>query len=161
MTLYIGSTPLSKAYIGSTEVKYIYVGNQEIWSNFGMVSMTKNGDQTLSSVTWTEVGPWTAVGGATVVGNSLRVNGAGNATIQVGSEWPTSGTSRNYRVLHNGVVVWTKGNTTGTTTFVDSFPLTVADGDLLRCEAYVNSGVVGNRIIKDGVNTYLRVVPVV
>ncbi|AKD99224.1 hypothetical protein XU06_23025 [Rhodococcus erythropolis] len=131
-----------------------------IYSSFAAVGMTKNGDQTLPSTTWTEIGPFTPEVGATVVGNALRISGAGPATIHVGSEWPTSATSRNYRVTRNGTeIVWTKGNTTGSTTFADTFALTVADGDLLRCEGYVNSGVVGNRVVKDGANTYLRMVP--
>lgn len=128
-------------------------------NNFITVSMTKNGDQQLAASTWTQVGPWTAGSNTTVSGNALRVNGSGNATIQVGSEWPTSTSVKDWRVLKNGTVVWTKGSGTGLT-LADTFALAVVDGDLLTCEAWNSSGVAGNRIVKTGANTYLRVVPV-
>ncbi|MBP2522292.1 hypothetical protein [Rhodococcus sp. PvP104] len=121
-------------------------------------SVTKNGDQQLAASAWTEVGPWTAGSNTTVTGNALRVNGSGNATIQVGSEWPTSTSVKDWRVLKNGSVVWTKGSGTGLT-LADTFALAVVDGDLLTCEAWNSSGVAGNRIVKTGANTYLRVVP--
>lgn len=127
--------------------------------SFGLQSMTKNGDQQLAASTWAEVGPWTAGSNTTVTGNALRVNGSGNATIQVGSEWPTSTSVKDWRVLKNGTVVWTKGSGTGLT-LADTFALAVVDGDLLTCEAWNSSGVAGNRIVKTGANTYLRVVPV-
>ncbi|MDV6274111.1 hypothetical protein R3Q06_11425 [Rhodococcus erythropolis] len=126
--------------------------------NFVLQSMTKNGDQTLASTTWTEIGPWTVGSNSTVSGNALLIHGSGTATIEVGSEWSTSGTTKNWRVLKNGTVIWTKGQGTGTP-LTDSFSLTVADGDLLTCEGWVNSGVSGNRIVKSGANTYLRMVP--
>ncbi|WP_197523603.1 hypothetical protein [Rhodococcus sp. 008] len=123
-------------------------------------SVTKNGDQTLPSSTWTEVGPWTAGSNSTVTGNALRVNGSGNATIEVGSEWGALGTTqKDWRVLKNGSVVWTKGSGVGLT-FTGSFALSVVDGDLLTVEGWVNSGTSTNRIVKTGANTYLRVVPV-
>ncbi|MGW8537574.1 hypothetical protein ACWGK5_25870 [Rhodococcus qingshengii] len=121
-------------------------------------SMTKNGDQQLAASAWTQVGPWTAGSNTTVTGNALRVNGSGSATIQVGSEWPTSTSVKDWRVLKNGTVVWTKGSGTGLT-LADTFALAVVDGDLLTCEAWNSSGVAGNRIVKTGANTYLRVVP--
>ena len=127
-------------------------------NNFITVSMTKNGDQQLAASTWTEVGPWAAGSNSTVTGNALRVNGSGNATIQVGSEWPTSTSVKDWRVLKNGTVVWTKGSGTGLT-LADTFALTVVDGDLLTCEGWNSSGVTANRIVKTGANTYLRVVP--
>ena len=127
-------------------------------NNFITVSMTKNGDEQLAASTWTEVGPWTAGSNSTVTGNALRVNGSGNATIQVGSEWPTSTSVKDWRVLKNGTVVWTKGSGTGLT-LADTFALTVVDGDLLTCEGWNSSGVTANRIVKTGANTYLRVVP--
>lgn len=127
-------------------------------NNFITVTMTKNGDQQLAASTWTEVGPWTAGSNSTVTGNALRVNGSGNATIQVGSEWPTSTSVKDWRVLKNGTVVWTKGSGTGLT-LADTFALTVVDGDLLTCEGWNSSGVTANRIVKTGANTYLRVVP--
>jgi hypothetical protein len=127
-------------------------------NNFITVSMTKNGDQQLAASTWAEVGPWTAGSNSTVTGNALRVNGSGNATIQVGSEWPTSTSVKDWRVLKNGTVVWTKGSGTGLT-LADTFALAVVDGDLLTCEAWNSSGVTANRIVKTGANTYLRVVP--
>ncbi|MEH6802072.1 MAG: hypothetical protein V7697_03605 [Rhodococcus erythropolis] len=127
-------------------------------NRFVQVEVTKNGDQQLAASTWAEVGPWTAGSGATVVGNALRVSGSGNATIQTGSEWPTSTSVKDWRVLRNGTVVWTKGSGTGLT-LADTFALTVADGDLLTCEAWNSSGVTANRIVKTGANTYLRVVP--
>lgn len=127
-------------------------------NNFITVSMTKNGDEQLAASTWTEVGPWTAGSNSTVTGNALRVNGSGNATIQVGSEWPTSTSVKDWRVLKNGTVVWTKGSGTGLT-LADTFALAVVDGDLLTCEGWNSSGVTANRIVKTGANTYLRVVP--
>jgi len=127
-------------------------------NNFNQVSMTKNGDQQLAASAWTEVGPWTAGSSSTVSGNALRVKGSGNATIQVGSEWPTSTSVKDWRVLKNGTVVWTKGSGAGLT-LADTFALAVVDGDLLTCEAWNSSGVATNRIVKTGANTYLRVVP--
>lgn len=127
-------------------------------NNFITVSMTKSGDQQLAASTWTEVASWTAGSNSTVSGNALRVNGSGNATIQVGSEWPTSTSVKDWRVLKNGTVVWTKGSGTGLT-LADTFALAVVDGDLLTCEAWNSSGVAANRIVKTGANTYLRVVP--
>jgi len=131
---------------------------QTIYSSFSQVSMTKNGDQQLAASAWTEVGPWSPGSNSTVTGNALRVNGSGNATIQVGSEWPTSTSVKDWRVLKNGTVVWTKGSGTGLT-LADTFALAVVDGDLLTCEAWNSSGVAANRIVKTGANTYLRVVP--
>ena len=125
---------------------------------FSQVSMTKNGDQQLAASTWTEVASWTAGSNSTVSGNALRVSGSGNATIQTGSEWPTSTSVKDWRVLKNGTVVWTKGSGTGLT-LADTFALAVVDGDLLTCEAWNSSGVAENRTVKTGANTYLRVVP--
>ncbi len=130
-------------------------------TNFSQVGMTKNGDQQLpSSSTWTLINTWAGDAGSTVTSNALQVKGSGTATIEVGSAWTVLGTAnKDWRVLKNGVVVWTKGATTGQT-FTHSFSLTVADGDLLTCEGWNNSGVIANRTIASGSGTYLRVVPV-
>lgn len=122
---------------------------------FSAVSMTKNGDQELSlSSTWIPITGWT--GGTS---NALRINGGGSATIEVGSDWAVLGTAqKDWRVLKNGVVVWTKGNKTGQT-FTHTFALTVADGDLLTVQGWNNSGVAGNRVVKGGAGTYLRMIP--
>jgi len=129
-------------------------------SRFSQVGMTKNGDQQLSSgSTWTAITAWTADASSTVVGNALQVKGSGTATIEVGSAWTVLGTAnKDWRVLKNGVVVWTKGSTTGQT-FSHSFSLTVADGDFLTCEGWNNSGVADNRTVASGTGTYLRVIP--
>lgn len=130
-------------------------------SVFALSGITKNGDQTLgSSSTWIPITSWTADAGSTLVGDALRINGSGNSTIEVGSSWTVLGTAtKNWRVLQNGVVVWTKGATTGQT-FTNTFALTVADGDLLTVEGWNNSGVVANRVVASGSGTYLRMVPV-
>lgn len=129
-------------------------------SRFSQVGMTKNGDQQLSSgSTWTAITAWTADASSTVVGNALQVKGSGSATIEVGSAWTVLGTAnKDWRVLKNGVVVWTKGSTTGQT-FSHSFSLTVADGDVIACEGWNNSGVADNRTVASGTGTYLRVIP--
>lgn len=129
-------------------------------SRFSQVGMTKNGDQQLSSgSTWTAITAWTADASSTVVGNALQVKGSGTATIEVGSAWTVLGTAnKDWRVLKNGVAVWTKGAATGQT-FTHSFSLTVADGDLLTCEGWNNSGVADNRTVASGTGTYLRVIP--
>ncbi|MEA1795098.1 hypothetical protein [Rhodococcus qingshengii] len=130
-------------------------------TSFAASGMAKNGDQQLaSSSTWSQVTTWTANANSIVAGNALQVRGTGTATIEVGSAWTVLGTAnKDWRVLKNGTVVWTKGASTGQT-FAHSFTLGVADGDLLTCEAWNNSGVAANRTIASGANTYLRVVPV-
>jgi hypothetical protein len=122
--------------------------------------MTKNGDQQLASgSTWVPIAAWTADGSSTVIGNALQVKGSGTATIEVGSAWTVLGTAnKDWRVLKNGVVVWTKGASTGQT-FSHSFSLAVVDGDLLTCEGWNNSGVADNRTVASGAGTYLRVIP--
>lgn len=134
---------------------------ETIYSSFTAVGMTKGSDQQLASgSTWTAITAWTADASSTVTGNALQVKGSGTATIEVGSAWTVLGTAnKDWRVLKNGAVVWTKGATTGQT-FAHSFTLSVADGDLLACEGWNNSGVAANRTIASGSGTYLRVVPV-
>lgn len=129
-------------------------------SRFSQVGMTKNGDQQLASgSTWVPIAAWTADGSSTVIGNALQVKGSGTATIEVGSAWTVLGTAnKDWRVLKNGVVVWTKGASTGQT-FSHSFSLAVVDGDLLTCEGWNNSGVTDNRTVASGAGTYLRVIP--
>lgn len=84
MTLYIGSTPLSKAYIGSTELQKIYVGSTEVWSNF-----TPMGEVLTTQTAWTSTTPKKLVGwgsdsafpGTVVVSDGLQMNGSKSATL--------------------------------------------------------------------------------
>lgn len=123
-------------------------------------SMTKNGDQQLtSSSTWTPITAWAADSNTAVAGNALQVKGSGTATIEVGSAWTVLGTAnKDWRVLKNGTVVWTKGASTGQT-FAHSFSLALTEGDFLTCEGWNNSGVAANRTVASGSGTYLRVIP--
>lgn len=159
-SVFTGTGSLATKAIASPKANFTGSGvaSASIVPVFSQVSMTKNGDQQLAASTWAEVASWTAGSNSTVTGNALRVNGSGNATIQVGSEWPTSTSVKDWRVLKNGTVVWTKGSGTGLT-LADTFALAVVDGDLLTCEGWNSSGVTANRIVKTGANTYLRVVP--
>lgn len=125
---------------------------------FSAASMTKSGDQNIDRYVWTPIGPWTAGSGTTIVGNALRVAGSGNATIEVGSEWSVTADTKDWQVLRNGVVVWTKGAASGSP-FANTFALAVADGDLLTVEGYAAAGTTSRRTILGGTTTYLRVIP--
>ena len=121
------------------------------------VSMVKSANQTIAFSAWEPVTPWTATGTATV-DNMMRVIGSGNVTVEVGSRWQTSTNTKDWRVRHNGNIVWTKGAVVGDV-FTNSFALTVKDGDVLAVEGWSSGSTVDRRNIIAGADTYLRVIP--
>lgn len=165
MTLYIGSTPLSKAYIGSTELQKIYVGSTEVWSNFSASGMTKNASaQSVAVNTFVQVVGMVAESGSSVSSDALVPNGSkvgatvsGQISISATNFMP----SMTAEIRKNGVLVPgatvtapTYSQNTATLT-IPSQNVNVASGDLftLWLKPAYNVGAT----IAAGVNTYLRI----
>jgi len=123
--------------------------------------MLKNGDQgPISSNTWTPITSWVAGNGDTLIaGDGLTAAvEAGAYAITESSEWPVAGDNKNWRILVNGVVVWTQGPLQ-TTVYQNTFMWTLNVGDVVTVEAWTSSGTSSRRIIKGGANTFLQLVP--
>ena len=124
--------------------------------------MVKNGDQQFTAAgSWTIISGWTAESGSVVSSNmGLTANGiSGPVTIQVGATWATGVRSHDWRVRKNAIaVIWMKGTGTGAS-FDRTFTTTLAEGDVLTVEGWINSGVNSERIVIGGAGTYLRIVP--
>lgn len=122
--------------------------------------MFKNGDQgPISANTWTPVTSWSAGNGDTVVvSEGLTALEPGAHAITESSEWPIVSDNKNWRILVNGVVMWTQGSQ-ATLVYQNTFMLTLNAGDIVTVEAFTASGTSSRRIIKGGANTFLQLVP--
>lgn len=123
--------------------------------------MLKNGDQgPISSNTWTPITSWVAGNGDTLIaGDGLTAAvEAGAYAITESSEWPVASDGKNWRILVNGVVVWTQGSLQYLVN-QNTFMWTLNAGDVVTVEAWTSSATSSRRIIKGGANTFLQLVP--
>lgn len=122
-------------------------------------SALKNGTQgPIAASTWTPVTSWIAGTDETViVGEGVAAPEAGAYAITESSEWPVAGDNKNWRVLVNGVVVWTQG-ALATLIYQNTFMWTLNQGDVVTVEAFTASGTSSRRVIQPA-NTFLQIVP--
>lgn len=157
----LGSDALAKAYVGELALDRIYVGAQQLWSNFTQQGMDKNGSQSLSLNSWTQVVNWSVRSGfeTTITSHGLSV--PAGVTVNLAAQTYRGGahSGNQTRIVANGVVIATgSGGTREASVTLNAYTPTV--DVLLTVEAIATSSLGDRDIINAGSNSYLTAVPV-